>query len=845
MRTENQNSTWSQAEGRTGARPMIRKGFLALLSQVLISGMNFVLSLLLARWLVASQYGAYTVAFSIFLVVSSFHNSLLLEPMGVLGPASHGKSLSSYVGKLVRLHFAIACVLATVVAIVGIAFSRVPQFGELSGALAGACFATPWILFLWFARQAAYLEMRPDIAAKGAVAYAVAISLMIYWLHRIGRLDPFGAFVALAVASAAAGVVLILWIRPKFNASPMEASLATIWKQHWVYGRWVLATAFVFWASGQATYYFIAAAFLTMEDVGRISALQNLVAPLSQFLTALTLLFLPWASTQLTIKDGVSFRRGIRWITLLFTGVGVAYLVVIVGFGTHLTAVLYHGKYAPSASLPPMLALSQVLMAASQGPAIGLRAMQRPSRIFVGYSVAAAFSILAGLGLTRHWGVAGNVTGMAASSFCFLVTTSYFYWSEQKQQKSRERLTDDGGGSKARVAWLLPSMDRGSCWQPVFKEFAKEFPDMVVFTGVWNGYLLGYEDSFRLRLLPGFRVITLKKTPNSYDKGILWPSAALIPELYKFRPTVIFATAFSLWTIYALIFKLFTGARVIILWEGNSPSTDYRKSRFRITLRKLMGRFADAGASNMEAGVEYLNTVIGMSHSKLLHHPYEVPNSSVLCSDGDMTAPGHFSRPTFLFVGSVIARKGWSTLIEATNLLAVRGMDSFSVIVIGSGDQAEEMNALVRSYKLEHQVHQLGKVAYQRLGSYYRTADVFIFPTHEDTWGLVLLEAMAFGKPVLCSINAGSKEMVSHGENGFIFDSNNPEELADYMARFITDPSLITRFGARAFEAVAPYTPARAAQALASLARGTFRSADIKAASLLQTASPLPEPTSD
>src|SRR5271170_7983335 len=279
---------------------MIRKGSLALIAQVLVSGMNFLLGLLLARWLVPAQYGAYTLAFSVFLVVASVHNALLLEPMGVLGPALFGQTLKSYVGKLIRIHFALAAGFVVVMAAGGLLISRTPHFAALSGAIAGACLATPWVLFLWFARQAAYLEMRPDIATKGALAYAVAISCMIYWLHRVGRLDPFGAFVALAVASAVAGGVLILWIRPKFKSSPMETSLATIWKQHWVYGRWVLATAFVFWASGQATYYFIAAAFLKMDDVGTISALQNLVAPLSQFLTALTLLLLPWASTQLT-----------------------------------------------------------------------------------------------------------------------------------------------------------------------------------------------------------------------------------------------------------------------------------------------------------------------------------------------------------------------------------------------------------------------------------------------------------------------------------------------------------------------------------------------------------------
>ena len=71
---------------------------------------------------------------------------------------------------------------------------------------------------------------------------------------------------------------------------------------------------------------------------------------------------------------------------------------------------------------------------------------------------------------------------------------------------------------------------------------------------------------------------------------------------------------------------------MIILWEGNSPASDASHSRFRLKVRKLMARFADGGVSNMRAGVEYLNTVIGMSHSKLLHHPYEVPDFSVLCS---------------------------------------------------------------------------------------------------------------------------------------------------------------------------------------------------------------------
>lgn len=844
MQTENPIPKQRITDHFVRASPILRKGFLALLAQGLISGMNFVLSVLLARWLVASQYGAYTLAFSIFLVVSSFHNALLLEPMAVLGPALYGKSLSGYVGKLIRLHFAIAIGLAIAIAIAGAALSRIPHFTGLTGALVGACLATPWVLFLWFARQAAYLEMRPDIAVKGAIAYAVAILLMILGLHAHRRLTPFSAFLALAVGALVGSALLMIWVRPKFRSTPTDPSFAMIWKRHWVYGRWVLLTAFVFWSSGQAAYYFIAAAYLKMDDVGTISALQNLVAPLSQFLTALSLLLLPYVSRLLAGKEAAEFPRAIRRITLLFTVVGVAYFIFVIGFGRQLTALLYHGKYASSAALVPMLALSQGFMAISQGPVIGLRAMQRPSRIFVGYSVAAAFSILVGLALTRHWGVRGNVTGMAASSFCFLVTTVYCYVSERKRQKSREASVSDGNGSTARVAWLFPSMDRGNYWQPVFKEFVKEFPHTTVFTGLSNGYLRGYEDSFRLRTVPGYRFITLKKNSNGYDHGFFWAPLAIIPELYHFRPHVIFTSAFSLWTLYALVAKIFSGARVIILWDGNSPTIDYRGSRFRLTARKLMGRLADGAVSNMRMGVEYLNGVIGMSHSKLVHHPYQVPDPSVLCTGDDAPGVDSLPRPAFLFVGSLIARKGWDSLIEAAKLLEKRGLMSFSVILVGGGGQEEEMNALVRSYGLERHIYRAGKVAYQNLGAYYRAADVFVFPTHEDVWGLVLLEAMAFGKPVLCSTNAGSKEMVTHGENGFIFDSHNPEELADYMAQFISDPTLIARFGARASETLAPYTPARAAQALAGLATGSTQPYQgLPAASASPQAESLPELT--
>ncbi len=172
-------------------------------------------------------------------------------------------------------------------------------------------------------------------------------------------------------------------------------------------------------------------------------------------------------------------------------------------------------------------------------------------------------------------------------------------------------------------------------------------------------------------------------------------------------------------------------------------------------------------------------------------------------------------------MGSLSPRKGWRYLIDATRLLVSQGIREFSVLFVGTGEQDEEMRAAIRDQGLDGIVHQVGAVAYHNLGPYYRSADVFVSPTRADTWGVAVLEAMAFGKPVLCSKYAGSRQMVAHGENGFIFDPFDTPQLAGYMAKFIQDQSLAERLGACSLEKMAPFTPARAADALANLALQT------------------------
>jgi glycosyltransferase involved in cell wall biosynthesis len=270
-----------------------------------------------------------------------------------------------------------------------------------------------------------------------------------------------------------------------------------------------------------------------------------------------------------------------------------------------------------------------------------------------------------------------------------------------------------------------------------------------------------------------------------------------------------------------LLLKLTRRSRVIILWEGLSAHA-IGSFKAQTVLRRRIAQFADAAVSNAEEGTEYLRDVIGMPQDKLLCHPCQVPDVTLLCS-GEGKVPPAISRPVFLYVGGLTWRKGWRHLIEASALLVRQGVQSFSVLFVGAGEQQqnEEMRAAVKDYGLDSIVHQVGPVAYHNLGLYYSNADVFVSPTRQDTWGVAVLEAMAFGKPVLCSKHAGSRQLIAHGENGFIFDPTDTQQFANYMAKFIDDPHLAKRLGARSLEKIAPFTPARAADVLANLALQT------------------------
>jgi glycosyltransferase involved in cell wall biosynthesis len=369
-----------------------------------------------------------------------------------------------------------------------------------------------------------------------------------------------------------------------------------------------------------------------------------------------------------------------------------------------------------------------------------------------------------------------------------------------------------------RVVWLLPVA--WFYWQPSLSEFAKLFPKTTVFTGLFPGFAKGLEGTLHVEVVGKFRVIEVNRDESSYGDNFTYLSPGIVGHLLRLRPQVIFSSSFGIWTILALFLKPVMWWRVIIAYEGSSPGVDYRNSSLRLLVRRSMVWLADACITNSRGGKDYLIDILNAKPDRVFLQPYEIPDEKTLPGSGEIgDTLASLQRPIFLFVGHVIPRKGLPLLLQACATLRQRGYDQYTLLVVGDGSQQDELKAFCQENGLSDRIHWAGRVSYDQIGSYFKQSDVFVFPTLEDTWGVVTLEAMLMGKPILCSKGAGTSELVFHGENGYVFPPDNAEELANLMQQFLDHSELIATMGERSRQIMAQYTPQAAADCLAEVTK--------------------------
>jgi len=150
-----------------------------------------------------------------------------------------------------------------------------------------------------------------------------------------------------------------------------------------------------------------------------------------------------------------------------------------------------------------------------------------------------------------------------------------------------------------------------------------------------------------------------------------------------------------------------------------------------------------------------------------------------------------------LFVGRLEKRKGLNYLLEAYQQ-AKRAIPDSRLIVVGPGTRLRNKYEKYIIQKGIKDVVFIGFAGYDELPRYYKTADIFCTPaTSGESFGIILLEAMAMGKPIVASNIAGYATLVNHGVDGLLVPPRDKKSLAQALISLMTDESLRHQMGAK------------------------------------------------
>lgn len=149
-----------------------------------------------------------------------------------------------------------------------------------------------------------------------------------------------------------------------------------------------------------------------------------------------------------------------------------------------------------------------------------------------------------------------------------------------------------------------------------------------------------------------------------------------------------------------------------------------------------------------------------------------------------------------LFLSNLIKSKGVFILLEACEILQRKGYVFSCDFVGGEGDvSAHQFILEVEKRGLTENVKYLGKRYGEDKNKVYKSADVFVLPTSNDCFPLVLLEAMQFGLPAISTIEGGIPDIVENNVTGFMVEQNNPVDLADKLEILINNDTLRSQMG--------------------------------------------------
>jgi glycosyltransferase involved in cell wall biosynthesis len=297
-----------------------------------------------------------------------------------------------------------------------------------------------------------------------------------------------------------------------------------------------------------------------------------------------------------------------------------------------------------------------------------------------------------------------------------------------------------------------------------------------------------------------YKILKSPKIRLGSNEKMMFLYAGLYRLLINFKPDVIIVSGFSIATFKLWLFSFFRNIKYII-WSGSINSKFRSDSSLRKLYRKVLVKRAAGFLAYGSKSKEYLiqlganieNIFIAINTTDTLFFSSEVEKFKK-----QVQLENH--RNVLLYVGNLTKGKRIELLLKIVKSLSGKRND-FILIIVGDGPEIFNLKRICTDLKIDSMVDFLGFRQKNDLIKYYAQADIFLFPSSYDIWGLVLIEAMASGLPCISSIYAGATaDVIKNGITGYEVDFSNTDTVSDLIDHLLNHKEIAKKIAGNAKE---------------------------------------------
>jgi glycosyltransferase involved in cell wall biosynthesis len=212
---------------------------------------------------------------------------------------------------------------------------------------------------------------------------------------------------------------------------------------------------------------------------------------------------------------------------------------------------------------------------------------------------------------------------------------------------------------------------------------------------------------------------------------------------------------------------------------------------FGILIHKPNERYVVSKVQNIiVVSLHAKNLISEMTQSKI----HVIPNGIDFEDIQNILPDKSTEFPYILYVGNLVKVKGVDLLVKAIPNIK-KAIPNIRVFIGGLGPQEKELKKLVKKLNIEENVKFLGFISGNEKYSYYKSTDLCVVPSFYETFGIVCLEAMACGKPVVASNVGGIPYVVEDGKTGLLFECGNANDLAEKVIILLKNKEMREKMG--------------------------------------------------